>query len=287
MSSTNATEETKPKVDESEAFVPPHIAKLEDDAKKRERERDEEEDEPKETPEFDFLLEQVKQYKSPGMHVVAVGPTMLLSMYTTTRATEHAISKAAHSFVTNLASGHRGYGELKYIEEKHKWYDNMARGTDAYNRAIDSGYFMHGAVTVFNGLDGVLFSDQTKKQNANFECGSACGRRVQLHHVVSGFLSKATRFQSTRGAWPTTSSPSTTRPTRSSPRSTRGSASRLTRASRSSAAPRARRPRQRPPHPSPPTRCRPRLSPRPNATCTSSPRPSESVSASLEQISQI
>jgi hypothetical protein len=75
------------------------------------------------------------------------------------------------------------------------WYDNMARGTDAYNRAIDSGYFMHGAVTVFNGLDGVLFSDQTKKQNANFECGSACGRRVQLHHVVSGFLSKATRFQ--------------------------------------------------------------------------------------------
>ena len=149
----------------------------------------------KDTKELTYLLNQAREYHAPGLHVVAVGPSTVVSMVTLGRATQQAVSDNARGYAATQAScGNRGYAELTSDEEKRKWVQQLELSVDCFNRGIDSGAFLNGAITVFNGMRGIKYSSQTTKKNANFPSRSNFGRCVKVHHVVNGYVSMADQF---------------------------------------------------------------------------------------------
>ena len=146
---------------------------------------------PQERPEYDALLAHLKKHPEPGKWVVAVGPTMLVSMFNVFTPVLICLpSKQAKEVALQRATENASFKGMTF-GEKNNFVHEYALALDEDSRVVDSGFFATAAVSAFNGLSRLW----EESDGINVEHSHASGQEERHFPTVCGHLSYAADFE--------------------------------------------------------------------------------------------
>lgn len=113
----------------------------------------------------------------PGVLKVAISNGIVCVRWALPKALhEECASKSGLSFALNLASGHRGFTELKGVTERFEWVRDKALGADQWNRGLGMGMLLTGVISALHGLDEVCYGDHEKAAGKSYPWSKKSGR---------------------------------------------------------------------------------------------------------------